>query len=76
MPPAGQPATGAPPLAVSRTAAVQCRVQLTIEIAGTSVLADAPANVSVKPLLPAPADVDGAGEARDRVDRGRDVARC
>ncbi len=55
--PAGQPASAAPPLAVSRTDEVQVRVQLTIEIDGTSIPADAPANVSVKPVLPAPVAV-------------------
>ena len=42
VPPAGQPAIGPPPLAVSRTVLVHVPVQLTIEIAGTSMFADAP----------------------------------
>ena len=44
VPPAGQPATGGVPFTVSRTAAVQVGLQprLTIEIDGTSVLAEAP----------------------------------
>jgi hypothetical protein len=44
-------------LATSRTELVQPPVQLTIEIDGTSTFAEAPANVSVKPPLPAPAAV-------------------
>ena len=46
-----------PPLATSRTCVVHGGVQLTIEIDGTSTFADAPANVSVKPGVAAPADV-------------------
>jgi hypothetical protein len=44
-------------LASSRTVEVHAPVQLTIESAGTSVLADEPANVTVNPPLPAPLDV-------------------
>jgi hypothetical protein len=54
VPPPGQLDSGAPPLAVSRTAETQVPLQLTIEIAGTSVFADAPVNWIVKPPLPAP----------------------
>ena len=57
VPPAGQPAIAVPPLAFSRTALVQPPVQLTISIALTSVFADAPPKVNVKPPLPAPAEV-------------------
>ena len=57
VPPTGHPATPVPPLASSRTALVHGAVQLTIEIDGTSTFAEAPANVSVKPPLPAAADV-------------------
>ena len=54
---AGQVASGGPPLAVWRTLATHVPVQLTISTGGTSTPADAPAKVSVKPALPAPADV-------------------
>jgi hypothetical protein len=55
--PAGQVESAGPPLAFSRTADVQVPVQLTIEIAGTSTPAEAPAKVAVKPVLPALATV-------------------
>ena len=55
--PAGQPAIATLPLTVSRTVDTQVPVQLTIEIEGTSEFADAPPNVSVKPPLPASAEV-------------------
>ncbi len=59
VPPEGQPATGCVPFTFSRTAAVQPGLQprLTIAIDGTSVLSDGAPNVSVKPVLPAPAAV-------------------
>ena len=55
--PAGQVGSGGPPLAVWRTVATHVPVQLTISTGGTSMPADAPANVSVKPVLPAPAEL-------------------
>src|SRR4051795_13265192 len=51
--PAGQVARPAPPLTFSRTAEVQVVVQLTTEIAGTSVLASVPPNATVNPVVPA-----------------------
>ena len=75
VPPAGQPATGGVPLTVSRTVAVHAGLQprLTIAIDGTSVFADASANVSVKPAVARVRRRHGAREARDRVDRRRHV---
>ena len=57
MAPAGQLASPAVPLTFSRTAEVQAPVQLTTEIAGTSVLASVPPNATVKPVVPAPLTV-------------------
>ena len=75
VPPAGQPATGGVPLTFSRTAAVQVGLQprLTIEIEGTSVFADASANVKREAAVARVRRRHRAGEARDRVDRGGDV---
>src|SRR4051812_41469860 len=57
-----QPATGVVPLTFSRTLLVQAPVQLTIDSELASVCADAPANVAVKPVLPAPATVTVPGK--------------
>ena len=59
--PSGQVASFAPPLAFSRTAAVAVPVML-IDIDATSMAADAPANVTVKPPLPALATVAPPGK--------------
>ena len=53
VPPAGHVDSGALPLAVSRTTAVVAEAS-TISTVGTSVLADAPLKVSVKPVAAAP----------------------
>ena len=53
VPPAGQLESAAPPLAVSRTTEVVAE-ESTISTVGTSVSADAPLKVSVKPVAAAP----------------------
>ena len=53
VPPVGQLDSAAPPLAVSRTTAVVAEAS-TISTVGTSVSADAPVKVSVKPVAAAP----------------------
>ena len=57
VPPAGQLDSALLPLTFSRTALVQAPVQLTIGDRRDVGLASAPANVTVKPPLPAPDDV-------------------
>ena len=72
VPPVGQPTSAAPPLAVSRTTEVVAE-ESTISTVGTSVVADAPLNVSVKPVAAGAGGGRGAREALDGVDRRADV---